>query len=636
MEENKEKTVKKRQECDPAYQWHIQDLYASDEAWEKDYESLTSEIQSLAAYEGRLKEGSEVFVEYMRKKEALMKKFEAIYVYANQRYHEDTGNSFYQGLAGKAQTLSIQLDSAVVFEEPELLAIGKKTIDSWFTQNMDMQLYKRYFYELFRQQKHVLSKEEEAILADVSDMSADVSNIFSMFNNADLRFPSIEGKEGEKIPVSHGRYTLLLESRDVNIRKSAFESVYSQYGQYRNTLAALYAANLKNTAFFAKKRHYNSSLEMALEGGEIPTSVYTNLIDTVHEHMDLMHRYVSLRKKALKAEELHMYDLYVPMVDEFEMKVPFSKAKEIVKKGLAPLGKEYGKVLSDGMESGWIDVYENEGKRSGAYSWGAYGCHPFVLMNYQDNLNNVFTLAHEMGHSMHSYYSDKNQPYIYAGYRIFVAEVASTCNEALLMEYLLKNTEEKKEKMYLINYFLEQFKGTLYRQTMFAEFEKITHEMAWNKEPLTAEVLCDIYYKLNQKYFGEDIVIDKEIALEWARIPHFYTPFYVYQYATGYSAAIAISRKILSGDERAKEGYFKFLSGGSSMNPIDLLRLCNVDMAAKEPIESALKLFFCYFAFTLSFELVLSHFACKIRFFVFPFGITVTFFPELSYQPTKV
>ena len=300
---------------------------------------------------------------------------------------------------------------------------------------------------------------------------------------------------------------------------------------------------------------------MALDGGEIPVSVYTNLIDTVHEHMDLMHRYVALRKKALKVPELHMYDLYAPMVEEFEMKVPFAQAKEIVKKGLAPLGEAYGKVLSDGMENGWIDVYENEGKRSGAYSWGAYGCHPFVLMNYQDNLNNVFTLAHEMGHSMHSYYSDKNQPYIYAGYRIFVAEVASTCNEALLMEYLLKNTEDTKEKMYLINYFLEQFKGTLYRQTMFAEFEKITHEMAAKKEPLTAEVLCDIYYKLNQQYFGEGIVIDKEIALEWARIPHFYTPFYVYQYATGYSAAIAISRKILSGDEKAKEGYFKFYNG---------------------------------------------------------------------------
>ena len=591
MEENKEKTVKKRQECDPAYQWHIQDLYASDEAWEKDYESLTSEIQSLAAYEGRLKEGSEVFVEYMRKKEALMKKFEAIYVYANQRYHEDTGNSFYQGLAGKAQTLSIQLDSAVVFEEPELLAIGKKTIDSWFTQNMDMQLYKRYFYELFRQQKHVLSKEEEAILADVSDMSADVSNIFSMFNNADIRFPSIEGKEGEKIPVSHGRYTLLLESRDVNIRKSAFESVYSQYGQYRNTLAALYAANLKNTAFFAKKRHYNSSLEMALEGGEIPTSVYTNLIDTVHEHMDLMHRYVSLRKKALKAEELHMYDLYVPMVDEFEMKVPFSKAKEIVKKGLAPLGKEYGKVLSDGMESGWIDVYENEGKRSGAYSWGAYGTHPYVLLNYQGNLNHVFTLAHEMGHALHSWYSDHAQNYLNAGYRIFVAEVASTCNEALLIHDLMEKTEDKKEKAYLINYFLEQFRTTLYRQTMFAHFEQEMHQKVEQGETLTADVLCDAYYALNQKYYGEAMVSDDLIRYEWARIPHFYTPFYVYQYATGFSAAIAISSKILAKEEGIVEKYKAFLSGGCSMDPIDLLKLCGVDMEKKEPVEEALKVF---------------------------------------------
>ena len=589
--EDKEKTVKKRQDCDPAYQWHIEDLYASDELWEKDYKALAKETKELAAYEGRLKEGSAIFVEYMHKKEAVLKKFEAVYVYANQRYHEDTGNSFYQGLSGKAQALSLQLDSAVVFEEPELLAIGKEEITSWFEHNPDMELYRRYFYELFRQQEHVLSKEEEGILADVSDMSADISNIFSMFNNADIRFPSIEGKEGEKIPVSHGRYTLLLENRSVDIRKAAFESVYSQYGQYKNTLAALYAANLKNTAFFARRRNYASSLEMALDGGEIPTSVYTSLIDTVHEHMDLMHRYVSLRKKALNVPELHMYDLYVPMVDEFEMKVSFSEAKEIVKKGLAPLGEEYGNILANGMDNGWIDVYENEGKRSGAYSWGAYGCHPFVLMNYQDNLNNVFTLAHEMGHSMHSYYSDKNQPYLYAGYRIFVAEVASTCNEALLMEYLLKNTENKKEKMYLINYFLEQFKGTLYRQTMFAEFEKLTHEMAAKNEPLTAEVLCDIYYKLNKQYFGKDIVIDKEIALEWARIPHFYTPFYVYQYATGYSAAIAISRKILSGDEKAKEGYFKFLSGGSSMNPIDLLRLCDVDMATKEPVEAALQLF---------------------------------------------
>lgn len=585
------KEVPRREECDKKYQWHIEDLYASDALWQKDYELLEKSIPELASYEGRLGEGVHTFLEYMNKKQEIMKRFEAVYVYANQKYHEDTGNAVYQKLTAQAQMLSLKMSSATVFEEPELLSVGKETIDGWFEESEDMELYRRFFYELFRQQEHVLSKEMEAVLADVSDMSQDISNIFSMFNNADVKFPSIKGKDGEEIPVSHGRYSLLMESRDRKVRKEAFQSMYSQYGQYRNTLAATYSANLKSSAFFARVRKYDSALAMALDGGEIPVSVYTRLIDTVHENMSLMHRYVALRKKALGVEELHMYDLYAPMVDEVTMKIPFEEAKEMVKKGLAPLGEEYIKVLSEGMDGGWIDVYENQGKRSGAYSWGAYGCHPFVLMNYQDNLNNVFTLAHEMGHSMHSYYSDKNQPYLYAGYRIFVAEVASTCNEALLMEYLLKHTDDKKEKAYLINYFLEQFKGTLYRQTMFAEFEKITHEMAGKGEPLTAEILNDIYYKLNEQYFGDGIVIDKEIALEWSRIPHFYTPFYVYQYATGYSAAIAISRKILNGDEAAKEGYVKFLSGGSSMNPIDLLKLCGVDMTTPEPVQSALKLF---------------------------------------------
>ena len=585
------KAVPKREECDPKYQWHIEDLYASDDLWQKDYELLEKSIPELASYEGRLGESVHTFLEYMNKKQEIMKRFEAVYVYANQKYHEDTGNAVYQKLTAQAQMLSLKLSSVTVFEEPELLAVGKETVDGWFKETEDMELYRRFFYELFRQQEHVLSKEMEAVLADVSDMSEDISNIFSMFNNADVKFPSIKGKDGEEIPVSHGRYSLLMESRDRDVRKEAFSSVYSQYGQYRNTLAATYSANLKSSAFFAKMRRYDSALAMALDGGEIPVSVYTQLIDTVHESLPLMYRYVALRKKALGVDELHMYDLYAPMVDEVSMKIPFEEAKEIVKKGLEPLGEEYIQVLSEGMDGGWIDVYENQGKRSGAYSWGAYGCHPFVLMNYQDNLNNVFTLAHEMGHSMHSYYSDKNQPYLYAGYRIFVAEVASTCNEALLMEYLLRHTEDKKEKAYLINYFLEQFKGTLYRQTMFAEFEKITHEMSGRGEPLTAEILNDIYYKLNEQYFGDDIVIDKEIALEWSRIPHFYTPFYVYQYATGYSAAIAISRKILSGDAAAREGYMKFLSGGSSMNPIDLLKLCGVDMTTPEPVQSALRLF---------------------------------------------
>ncbi len=585
------KRLLKREEVDKKYKWHIEDLFESEEAWEKSFAELSEQIPTLAAYEGRLKEGAKTFLSYMKKKEELMKLFEAVYVYANQRYHEDTGNAFYQGLCARAQMLSVSLENATVFEEPELLEIGKEETARWMEQAPELKVYERMFYELFRQQEHVLSKELEGILTEVSDLSGDISNIFSMFNNADVKFPSIKDADGEDLIVSHGRYTSLMESENREIRKAAFASLYSQYEQFKNTLAATYSANLKSSAFFAKVRKYDSSLAMALDGGEIPVKVYTQLIDTVHENMDSMHRYVSIRKKALGVDELHMYDLYAPMVEDAAMKISFEEAKEIVKKALAPLGDEYLKILSEGMDGGWIDVYENEGKRSGAYSWGAYGTHPYVLLNYQDNLNNVFTLAHEMGHSMHSYFSDQNQPYPYAGYRIFVAEVASTCNEALLMEYLLSNTSDQKQRAYLINYFLEQFKGTLYRQTMFAEFEKITHEMAEKKEPLTAEVLGKIYYDLNKLYFGDGIVLDKEIAMEWARIPHFYTPFYVYQYATGYSAAIAISRKILSGDKEALNGYFKFLSGGSSMNPIDLLKLCGIDMTTKEPVKEALALF---------------------------------------------
>lgn len=585
------KAVPRREEGDRKYQWHIEDLYESDALWQKDYELLENSIPELASYEGRLGESVETFLAYMKKKQEIMKRFESVYVYANQKYHEDTANAVYQKLTAQAQTLSLKISTATVFEEPELLAVGKERIAAWLKKSEDMALYERFFYELFRQQDHVLSKEMEAVLTDVSDMTEDIANIFSMFNNADIEFPSITGRGGEKIPVSHGRYSVLMESRDREVRKAAFLSMYSPYGQYKNTLAAIYSASVKSNAFFARMRKYDSSLAMALDGGEIPVSVYTQLIDTVHENLSLMYRYVALRKKALGVEELHMYDLYAPMVEEVTMKIPFEEAKAIVKKGLEPLGEEYIQILSSGMDGGWIDVYENQGKRSGAYSWGAYGCHPFVLMNYQDTLNHVFTLAHEMGHSMHSYYSDQKQPYLYAGYRIFVAEVASTCNEALLMEYLLKHTEDKKEKAYLINYFLEQFKGTLYRQTMFAEFEKITHAMADRGEPLTAEILNDIYYKLNEQYFGDGIVIDSEIAREWSRIPHFYTPFYVYQYATGYAAAIAISRKLLRGDEAAREGYMQFLSGGSSMNPIDLLKLCGVDMTTREPVQSALKLF---------------------------------------------
>ena len=583
--------VLKRSETDKKYTWRLEDIYPDAAAWRAEYAQAVKVAEEIESYKGRIGESSENMLAVFTLEDKLMNLLDRIYCYAHQLYDQDTANAESQALSGEAENLMVKTGEMTSFVNPEMLTIDDTVVEKYMNECEGLKLYAKKWEYISRKKPHVLSLDMEAVLASVDDVLGGPKKVFGMFNNADVKFGTIKDENGEDATVTHGRYGIFIRSNDRRVREEAFHAMHGAFKSFENTIAANYESLVKGDIFSAKTRKYNSSIESYLFDGNIPLSVYDNLIDTIHAGLPLMHRYVKLRKKALGLDELHMYDVYTPMVKDFDMHITFDEAKEIVKKGVAPLGEDYIALLDKGFNGGWIDVYENEGKRSGAYSWGAYGCHPFVLMNYQDNLNNVFTLAHEMGHSMHSYYSDKNQPYIYAGYRIFVAEVASTCNEALLMEYLLKNTEEKKEKMYLINYFLEQFKGTLYRQTMFAEFEKITHEMAWNKEPLTAEVLCDIYYKLNQKYFGEDIVIDKEIALEWARIPHFYTPFYVYQYATGYSAAIAISRKILSGDERAKEGYFKFLSGGSSMNPIDLLRLCNVDMAAKEPIESALKLF---------------------------------------------
>ena len=404
----------------------------------------------------------------------------------------------------------------------------------------------------------------------------------------------ITDEKGDTVRLTQGRYISFLESKDRKVRKEAFETIYASYKSFQNTLAATYDANARQAAFFAKTRSYDSALAAALDVSNIPVHVYDNLIEAVHKNMNLMYRYVDLRKKLLDLDDLHMYDLHVSMVSGVDMKIDYEQAKKIVLEGLAPLGEEYRGLLQQGFESRWIDVYENEGKRTGAYSWGAYGTHPYVLLNHQNNLNSVFTLAHEMGHALHSYYSDENQPYIYAGYKIFVAEVASTCNEALLIHHLIEKTEDKQEKAYLINYFLDQFKSTLYRQTMFAEFEKATHKVVGEGGTLNAETLCKVYYNLNKTYFGDGMVIDDDIAYEWARIPHFYTPFYVYQYATGFSAAIAISSKILNGEKDAVENYKKFLSGGSSMDPIDLLKLCGVDMTQPEPVDEALKVFGSY------------------------------------------
>lgn len=581
----------KREEVASENKWMIEDLYANDQDWENEYKQIEQMLPQLVEFQGHLGDSSQVLFRYMQLNDEVSKLFERVYVYANQRYHENTANATYQKLVDLSSNLMVKMTSATSFATSEILQIPVETMNSYYEQEPSLRVYQRYFENIYKKKPHILSKEEERILAEVGDVTEAAGNIFSMFNNADIKFPVIEAEDGSEVEITHARYSLLLQSKEHRVRKDAFEALYSSYEKYKNTLASMFSSNLKSEAFYAKIRNYESTMAMELSGGNIPISVYENLLEVVHENLPLLHRYVSIRKKVLGLEELHMYDLYVPMVSEAEMKISFDKAKDMVCKGLEPLGSAYQEVLNEGFTKGWIDVYENEGKRCGAYSWGAYGTHPYVLLNYQENLNNVFTLAHEMGHAIHSYYSDETQPYIYAGYKIFVAEVASTCNEALLMHHLLKTTEDKRQRAYLINYQLEQFRTTLYRQAMFAEFEMITHKMVAENIPLTAEALCEVYHKLNETYFGEDIVVDSQIDMEWARIPHFYNSFYVYQYATGYSAAIALSQRILNEGEVAIQEYLSFLCGGSSKDPIDLLKGAGVDMTTKKPIEDALSVF---------------------------------------------
>lgn len=583
-----------REEADARCKWAIEDLYKDDEDWKRDYELLKSRIPELTKFRGRLGESAEVLLSMQKLSDELNQLLEKIYVYANQRLHENTDNSTYQNMASQAQGLLVELSESLSFVEPELMELPDGIIETFLDENEELLVYRQYFENIIRQKKHVLPTEQEQLLAAMGEVTESPKDIFSMFNNADIRFPEITGEDGHPVQVTHGRYMSLMQSRNRQVRKDAFEAMYGVYGDWRNTLAAMYRANVKQEAFLAKAHKYTSDLKAALDGSHIPVKVYEQLIEAVHESMPLMYRYMKLRKKLLGVEELHMYDLYVPVIEQDHSEIPFEQAKKTVLEGLAPMGEEYLHLLREGFDHGWIDVYENQGKRTGAYSWGAYGTHPYVLLNYQGTLHDVFTLAHEMGHALHSWYSDEHQPYIYAGYRIFVAEVASTCNEALLIHYLMEQSKkagDQKKTMYLMNYFLEQFRTTLFRQTMFAEFEKITHGLQEQGETLTADRLCEIYYDLNKLYFGEEICVDQEIAMEWARIPHFYTPFYVYQYATGFSAAIALSKQILEQGAPAVEQYKKFLKGGSSMYPLELLKMAGVDMEQKAPVQDALAVF---------------------------------------------
>lgn len=590
-EQSKVKKLPSRSEIKVEDTWELEDIFASDDAWEKEFEEVKALIPQMEKFKGKLGESAQTLYDALQEQDELTMRVSKLYTYAHMRYDQDTTNSFYQGLNDRIKTLYTQIASALSYVTPEILSIEESKIKQYMAEHKELKLYAHALDEITRERPHILSESEEALLAQASEVLGSSSNTFGMLNNADLEFPSIKDENGEEVEITHGRYIRFLESSDRRVREEAFKAVYETYGKFKNTFASTLSGTVKKDNFSARVRHYNSARHSALSTNNIPEEVYDNLVKTVNDNLHLLHRYIDLRKKVLGIEELHMYDLYTPLVKDVKMEVTYEEAKDYILKGLKPLGEDYLNVLKEGFENRWVDVHENKGKRSGAYSSGTYGTNPYILMNWQDNVNNLFTLAHEFGHSVHSYYTRKTQPYPYGDYSIFVAEVASTCNEALLNDYLLKTIDDEKQRLYLLNHYLEGFRGTVFRQTMFAEFEHDVHVRAQNGEPLTPELLTKLYYDLNKKYFGDNLVIDEEIGLEWARIPHFYYNYYVYQYATGFSAAAALSKQILEEGDAAVERYVGFLKSGSSDYPIEVLKKAGVDMTTSQPIEEALAVF---------------------------------------------
>ena len=587
---DKIKKIPQRSEIPMEDKWATEDLYPSDEAWEAELATLEADKAAFVSYAGRLGESGETLYNYLKLEEDVGIKFSRLANYCMRKADEDTRNPVYQAMRGKFMGVAVAMGAARSFETPEVMAISDETLERFYAECPALERYRRALTNERRMKEHTLSPAEEKLLAAAGEMSNAPDDIYGAFADADITFADAVDSQGNKHPLRQGNFVSYEESPDRQLRKSAYENLYDSFANYKNTAAAMLNAQNKQLKFFAEARKYPNAFEKALDRTNVPTSVYLNLIEAVHQNLDKMHRYVRLRKKLLGVDELHFYDIYTPLIADVDKHIPFAESKQTVYDALAPLGEDYRAILKEGFDSRWIDVYTNEGKRSGAYSAGAR-VHPYVLLNYTGTLDSQFTLAHEMGHALHSYLSNKYQNPVDAGYVIFVAEVASTCNEALLMQYLLGKTTDKKERAYLINHFLDQFKGTLYRQTMFAEFELIIGKMIAEGKTLTADVLCSEYKRLNEMYYGPDMVVDDRIAMEWARIPHFYMNYYVFQYATGYSAAIALSRKILSEGESAVKDYLGFLSGGCSKSPIDLLKGAGVDMTGPEPVNQALQLF---------------------------------------------
>lgn len=583
--------VANRTEIAEQHKWKLEDIYSSLDDWRQDADQVFQMSQELATYEGRLGESAETLLAALQLQDKMEAQISRMVGFARMHRDEDNTNTTYQALTDRGISIAVQLERAQAFFVPELLAIPEDKLWGMVSANPDLLVYEFALRDLFRQQAHVLSAAEEALLAAAGEVLGASHQIFSMFNDADMRFPNVRDENGEQVELTHGRYIELLESRHRDVRKGAFDAMYSTYGKHKNTLAAIYSSSVKRDVFYAQVRAYESAQAAALDDDNIPVSVYDNLIEAVHESLPALDKYLKLRKRILGLDELHLYDMYTPLVADIQVKIPYEEAVQTVLQAIAPMGEAYQTIAAKGLASGWVDVYENKGKTSGAYSMGVYPVHPYILLNYQNTLDNVFTLAHELGHAMHTHFSHHSQPYVYANYTIFVAEVASTCNEALLTDYLQKHTDDVQMRAYVLNHHLETIRGTLFRQTMFAEFEKLTHAHAEAGDALTPEWLSSTYFKLNETYYGRECVIDEVIGMEWARIPHFYRAFYVYKYATGISAATALSQKILNDGPAAIGNYLDFLSGGGSDYSIDLLRKAGIDMASPEPVRATLRQF---------------------------------------------
>lgn len=590
MTVNKE-TIKTRDEIELKYKWDLEAMYKNLKAWEKDFKEAEEMAEKFTGLAGEFLKTKESLLEALQLRDDLWQKVAKVYVYARMKKDEDTRESTYQALSDRAGSLIARVAAATSFFVPELLEAGEELLWSFFQEEEGLKIYKKSLERILKEKPHILSKKEEKLLAKISELSSATNDIFAMINNADMKFGNIKGEDGQETELTHGRYINFLESRDRDVRKAAFEAMFKQYEDRKNTLATTYNYNTKNDTIMADIRNYPSAREASLSADDISTDVYDNLVDTINDNLDLLHRYVAVRKKALKLDDLRMYDMYVPLVESPMDEIKYEDGIDLILEGLKPLGDQYIKDLKQGLEDRWIDVYESQGKTSGAYSFGSYDSHPYILLNYSGKLKDVFTIAHELGHSMHSFYTRKNQPYIYGGHSIFTAEVASTVNENLLMNHMLKTEKDPLKRQYLLNMNVDGFRGTVFRQTMFAEFEKLSHEAVEDGEVLTADWLSTTYFDLNKKYFGTQVTYDPIIAMEWARIPHFYNAFYVYKYATGYSAAIALSERILNEGQEAVDDYLNFLSSGESDDPIPLLKGAGVDMSKPEAISLAMKSF---------------------------------------------